>query len=113
MRAEIISVGTELLLGEIVDTNAVFLSQELAALGIELYHRTTVGDNAPRLKQALTEALARVDLVITSGGLGPTNDDQQRRSRRRWVLSLVLDRSSLEWIEEYFARTGGHDGEQL
>ena len=107
MRAEIISVGTELLLGEIVDTNAVFLSQELAALGIELYHRTTVGDNAPRLKQALTEALARVDLVITSGGLGPTNDDLTKETVAEALgLSLVLDRSSLEWIEEYFARTG-------
>ena len=66
-----------------------------------------MGDNAPRLKQALTEALARVDLVITSGGLGPTNDDLTKETVAEALgLSLVLDRSSLEWIEEYFARTG-------
>ena len=107
MRAEIISVGTELLLGEIVDTNAVFLSQELAALGIELYHRTTVGDNAQRLKQAITEALDRVDLVITSGGLGPTTDDLTKETVAEALgLALVLDRASLESIEGYFARTG-------
>ena len=58
-------------------------------------------------KQALTEALARVDLVITSGGLGPTNDDLTKETVAEALgLSLVLDRSSLEWIEEYFARTG-------
>ncbi|MBA2133456.1 competence/damage-inducible protein A [Capillibacterium thermochitinicola] len=107
MRAEIISVGTELLLGEIVDTNAAFLSQELAALGIELYHRTTVGDNAGRLKQALTEALARVDLVITSGGLGPTDDDLTKETVAEVLgLPLVLHQPSLAWIEEYFAKTG-------
>ncbi|NLC53002.1 MAG: competence/damage-inducible protein A [Firmicutes bacterium] len=107
MRAEIISVGTELLLGEIVDTNAAFLSEELAALGIELYHRTTVGDNAQRLKQAITEALARVDLVLTSGGLGPTADDLTKETVAEVLgLSLVLDRPSLEAIESYFAKTG-------
>ncbi|NLM38161.1 MAG: competence/damage-inducible protein A [Firmicutes bacterium] len=107
MRAEIISVGTELLLGEIVDTNAAFLSQELAALGIELYHRTTVGDNARRLKEALTEALARVDLVITSGGLGPTEDDLTKETVAEVLgLPLVLHQPSLAWLEEYFAKTG-------
>jgi len=107
LRAEIISVGTELLLGEIVDTNAAFLSQELAALGIELYHRTTVGDNERRLRQALVEALSRVDLVITSGGLGPTNDDLTKEAVAAVLdLPLVLHRPSLQWIEEYFAKMG-------
>lgn len=107
MRAEIISVGTELLLGEIVDTNAAFLSQELAALGIELYHRTTVGDNEQRLRQALVEALSRVDLVITSGGLGPTADDLTKEVVAAVLdLPLVLHPPSLQWIEEYFARMG-------
>lgn len=105
LRAEIISVGTELLLGEIVDTNAVFLSEELAALGIELFHRTTVGDNAGRLKQALTEALARADLVITTGGLGPTADDLTKETVAEALgLPLVLDPSSLEMIKGFFAR---------
>lgn len=107
MRAEIISVGTELLLGEIVDTNAVFLSQELAALGIELYHRTTVGDNARRLQEVITTALARADLVITIGGLGPTADDLTKETVAAVLgLPLVLDRPSLARIEAYFARIG-------
>lgn len=75
MRAEIISVGTELLLGQIVDTNASYLARTLAALGIDLYTKTTVGDNANRLAEALRLALSHADLIITSGGLGPTEDD--------------------------------------
>ena len=75
MRAEIISIGTELLLGHIVNTNAAFLSQRLAELGIDVYHHTTVGDNPSRLTVAIKQALARSDIVITSGGLGPTVDD--------------------------------------
>ena len=103
----VISLGTELLLGEIVDTNAVFLSQELAALGIELYHRTTVGDNARRLQEVITTALARADLVITIGGLGPTADDLTKETVAAVLgLPLVLDRPSLARIEAYFARIG-------
>ncbi len=76
MNVEIISVGTELLLGEIVNTNAVELMQMCKELGFNVYHQVTVGDNPERLKQALQEAFARqADLVITTGGLGPTNDD--------------------------------------
>ena len=70
--AEILCVGTELLLGDIVNTNAAFLSQKLAELGICVYRHTAVGDNPERLKAALESALSEVDLVITSGGLGPT-----------------------------------------
>lgn len=75
MRAEIISVGTELLLGHIIDTNAPFLSRKLAGIGIDLYHRVTVGDNPDRLANAIERAAKRSDIVITSGGLGPTVDD--------------------------------------
>lgn len=78
MRAEIVSVGTELLLGQIIDTNAARISRELAALGIAVYRRVTVGDNHDRLLAALREALAGNDLVITIGGLGPTMDDITR-----------------------------------
>ena len=107
MRAEIVSVGTELLLGEILDTDAAFLSQELAALGIELYRRTTVGDNEQRLRQTLEEALARADLVITCGGLGPTADDLTKETVAAVLdLPLVLHQPSLAWIEEYFAKMG-------
>jgi nicotinamide-nucleotide amidase len=75
VRAEIISVGTELLLGQIVDTNAAYLSQVLSSLGIDIYYRSTVGDNAARLADTLNTALSRSDVVITIGGLGPTEDD--------------------------------------
>jgi nicotinamide-nucleotide amidase len=78
VRAEIVSVGTELLLGQIVDTNAAKLGQELSTLGIAVYRRTTVGDNHVRLLNALKAALAENDLVITIGGLGPTMDDITR-----------------------------------
>lgn len=75
MRAEIISIGTELLLGSILNTNARFLSQRLAEQAIDVYHRTTVGDNVDRIVQSLKDACGRSDLLITSGGLGPTEDD--------------------------------------
>jgi nicotinamide-nucleotide amidase len=78
VRAEIVSVGTELLLGQIVDTNAAKLGQELSALGIAVYRRTTVGDNHDRLLTALRAAIADNDIVITIGGLGPTMDDITR-----------------------------------
>lgn len=75
MGAEIFSVGSELLLGQILDTNAAFLSQELSRLGIDCFHKTSVGDNLDRLVGALRVSLARADLIVTSGGLGPTQDD--------------------------------------
>lgn len=78
MRAELISIGTELLLGEIVDTNAAFLARELAACGINLYYQSTVGDNFERARQVLAMALKRSDLVLINGGLGPTDDDLTR-----------------------------------
>ena len=75
MNAEIIGVGTELLLGQIVNTDAQYLSQKLSQLGINLFYHTVVGDNMERVKQALSIAVDRVDLIITTGGLGPTMDD--------------------------------------
>jgi nicotinamide-nucleotide amidase len=78
MRAEVVSVGTELLLGQIVDTDAARISRALADLGIAVYRRTTVGDNHDRLLRTLRDALAENDLVITIGGLGPTMDDITR-----------------------------------
>jgi len=76
--AEVISIGTELLLGEIVDTNARFLAISLRNAGIDLYRKTTVGDNVKRIAQAIQQSLERCDIVITSGGLGPTIDDPTR-----------------------------------
>lgn len=78
MRAEIVMIGTELLLGQIVDTNAAYMAETLAENGINLYRKTTVGDNPDRIREALDAALRHSDAVLTSGGLGPTEDDITR-----------------------------------
>jgi len=75
VRAEILSVGTELLLGQITDTNAAYLAQVLADYGVNLFFKQTVGDNAARIQEAVRLALSRADLVLMTGGLGPTEDD--------------------------------------
>ena len=75
MRCELIAVGTELLLGEIANTDAQVISRGLAELGINVYHHTVVGDNPARLTQVLETAKSRSDIIITTGGLGPTADD--------------------------------------
>ncbi|MDP9181025.1 MAG: competence/damage-inducible protein A [Chloroflexota bacterium] len=80
MKAEIISVGTEILLGEIVDTNASWIAARLPALGVDLYFKSVVGDNLDRIADTLERALDRSDLVIMTGGLGPTDDDLTRES---------------------------------
>src|SRR5947207_1527794 len=80
MRAEIISCGTELLLGQITDTNATYLAQNLATLGIDLYYVSQVGDNLGRIVEMLQRAWQRSDLIVMTGGLGPTEDDLARES---------------------------------
>ena len=80
MNAEIISVGTELLMGEIVDTNSSYLADELAKIGVDLRWATKVGDHPGRLEEAISRALSRSDITITTGGLGPTSDDLTRES---------------------------------
>ncbi len=105
--AEILCVGTELLLGDIVNTNAAFLSRRLADLGIGVFKHTAVGDNPERLKKALDSALMSADLVITSGGLGPTYDDLTKETVAAAMgLPLELDRATLDKIKAYFERTG-------
>ena len=105
--AEILCVGTELLLGDIVNTNAAYLSRKLAELGICVYHQSVVGDSPERLTAALDLALSRADLVITSGGLGPTYDDLTRETvAAAFGLELSLDEGVLEEIRSYFTRMG-------
>ena len=105
--AEILCVGTELLLGDIVNTNASFLSQKLAELGIHVYKHTAVGDNPARLYEALSRAFAEADLVITSGGLGPTYDDLTKETVASYFgREMEMHEPSLEAIKAYFARTG-------
>ena len=86
MRAEIIAVGTELLLGHTINSDAAHVGRELSALGIDVLHSCVVGDNPRRLEDALREALSRSDLVITTGGLGPTEDDLTKET-----IAAVLD----------------------
>jgi nicotinamide-nucleotide amidase len=96
MQAEILMIGTELLIGQIQDTNATFMAQTLAENGINLYQKTTVGDNRERIIAAIAGALTRSDVVLCSGGLGPTEDDITRES-----LAELLGRP-LEYHEELF-----------
>ncbi len=103
--AEILCVGTELLIGDIVNTNAAFLSRHLAALGISQYHQSVVGDNPKRLKEALALSLSRSDLVLMSGGLGPTYDDLTKEVACECMGSeLVFDQTSYDRICDYFKR---------
>jgi nicotinamide-nucleotide amidase len=106
-RAEIVTVGTEILLGDLVDTNTAWLSRRLANLGVGIYRHTTVGDNRERIVAGINEAAARADLVITTGGLGPTSDDLTNEA-----LSLVTGRKMVEYpearehVDEMFRKFG-------
>ena len=107
LRAEILSIGTEILLGNIVNTNAAYLSQELAALGILVYHQEVVGDNPGRLEQALTESFARADIVITTGGLGPTTDDLSKETAAHYFgRKLVRDEKALADMRQMMEHSG-------
>ena len=106
MTAEIISVGTELLLGNILNTNAQFLSRELAELGITVQRESTIGDNHGRLKEFVNEAKARCDLLVFTGGLGPTADDLTKETVAAcYGDTLEFDEGEWEKIQNYFARS--------
>ena len=95
--AELIAVGTELLLGSIANTDGQFISRELSALGIAVYHHTVVGDNPGRLREAVELAKTRADLIITTGGLGPTYDDLTKETIAGYFqLPLELHQPSLD-----------------
>lgn len=107
MQAEIVSIGTELLLGEIVDSNAAYIARQLASIGLNLFFKTTVGDNAERIAYVLQQAMVRSDVIITTGGLGPTVDDVTREGVARATgRELVTDPEALQQIEAIFARWG-------
>ena len=102
MKAELISIGTELLLGDIVNTNAQFLAKELAILGIDVYHQCVIGDNEERILNAFKEAFDRCDIIITTGGLGPTQDDLTKELGAKFFnKKMVLHKASLEYIKGY------------
>ncbi|MDW0115666.1 competence/damage-inducible protein A [Sporosarcina thermotolerans] len=107
MRAEIIAVGSELLLGQITNTNATFISARLAEIGIDVYYHTVVGDNPDRLKKAIGIAEKRADLIVFSGGLGPTKDDLTKETIAEMLgTHLKMNNEALVSIEDYFLRTG-------
>jgi nicotinamide-nucleotide amidase len=107
MKAEIVSIGTEILLGEILDTNAQYLASRLPPLGIDLFYISKVGDNLERLSEVIGRARERSDLVLTTGGLGPTEDDLTREAIAR-VLGeeLRVDPALEEQLRAFFARRG-------
>lgn len=112
MQAEIITIGTELLLGQIVDTNAAYLAKELAAIGFNVFRSTTIGDNQERIARAIKRALDSCDLVITSGGIGPTVDDKTRAAVAAATgRELVFDQSLLDNIKTFFDKRGWELGE--
>src|SRR5665811_2284590 len=103
MKAEILAVGTEILLGDIVNTNAQYIAKRLADLGIAVYHQTVVGDNRERLLEAYTLAFSRADLVITTGGLGPTKDDLTKEVTFEYFeKKSVVHEPSLKILESHF-----------
>ncbi len=105
MTAEIICVGTELLLGNIVNTNAAYLAEQCAGLGLTCYYQTVVGDNEERLTETVKTALGRSDILLISGGLGPTRDDLTKETVAKVLgKALVRDKGTKRRIEEYFAQ---------
>lgn len=109
MKAEIIAVGTELLLGQIVNTNAQFLSRECAALGVDMYFQTVVGDNEQRLLESFKLAASRADVVICTGGLGPTQDDLTKDVLAAFVgRELIVHEPSMKTITDLFQSRGIH-----
>ena len=112
MKAEIMTIGTELLLGQIIDTNSAFIAQQLANIGFDVYRKTSVGDNEDRISAAISKALQRSDVVITTGGLGPTVDDKTREAvAMATERELFLDEDLLKDIKAFFKRRGLKLGE--
>ena len=107
MKAEIIAIGTELLLGQIVDTNSAHIAQQLTTVGLDLHFKSTVGDNLERLKATLQTALSRSDFIITTGGIGPTLDDVTREAVAG-VLGrpLIFQPHLYDQISDFFTRVG-------
>ncbi len=107
LEAEVIAVGSELLLGQIVDTNSAVIARHFAAIGLNLFYKTTVGDNLGRLTATLRQALARSDVIVTTGGIGPTADDVTREAVAAATgRELVFSDRLMRQIEAYFAARG-------
>ena len=107
MKCEILAVGTEILLGDILNSNAQYLSKELANLGLDVYYHEVVGDNKERILEALKKSFNRSDIIITTGGLGPTKDDMTKELVAEFLgMDMCLHEESLKKIKEYFKKMG-------
>ena len=103
MTVELVCVGTEILLGNIVNTNAAYLAEQCAMLGLSCYHQSVVGDNEQRMEETIRRAVSRSDIVILSGGLGPTKDDLTKEvTARVFDMELLEDPHTRARIQEYF-----------
>jgi nicotinamide-nucleotide amidase len=103
MKAEIITIGDELLIGQVIDTNSAWIGQHLNSLGISLYQRTACGDNKEQILACLNDASLRSDIIILTGGLGPTKDDITKKTLCEYFnTSLVIDEKVLEWVTRIF-----------
>jgi nicotinamide-nucleotide amidase len=112
MKAEIVAVGTELLLGQTVDTNSAYMAQQLTTIGVDVYFKSTVGDNLERIKATLRNALSRADFVLTTGGIGPTLDDLTREAAAEVTgRPLVFNQRLCDQIADFFTRVGRPMGE--
>lgn len=107
MKVEILCVGTEILLGNIINTNTAYLSKRCAELGLSMYYQGVVGDNEGRLKEAIGQALSRSDVLILSGGLGPTNDDITKEITAKALgLELIFDQESFDNMDQMLKKFG-------
>lgn len=107
LRAEIIAIGTEVVMGEVVNSNASWLSQELADLGVDVYFHTAVGDNPKRIQEVFTAALSRSNLILVTGGLGPTDDDLTIKTLADFFKQpLLRDESIAEGLRSFFIARG-------
>ena len=112
MQAEIISIGDEILIGMTVDSNAAWMGSELTSLGIEVYQMTSISDKREHILKVLDESLERSELVLTTGGLGPTSDDITKKTLTEYFKTrLVQDDSVLENIERFMKNRGLHMNE--
>ena len=103
MKAEIITIGDELLIGQVIDTNSAWLGQQLSLLGISLYQRTACGDSKEQILSCLKDAENRSDIIIITGGLGPTKDDITKKTMCEYFnTTLVVDEKVLEWVTRIF-----------
>ena len=104
MKVEIVSIGTELLLGEIVDTNSAYLAAQFPLLGLDLHFISTVGDNQQRIVDTLQRAWQRSDIIVTTGGLGPTQDDVTRNATAEFLHEkITIDQNMVKTFKELFS----------